>query len=64
MITEGFIKAAEHRARALGMPEHPVVVIAHPIASKDPERILALARDSVEQIASHLTSAMQGANHE
>ena len=64
MITEGFIKAAGHRARALGMPEHPVVVIAHPIASKNPEQILALARDSVKQIASHLMSAMQGANHE
>lgn len=60
MITEGFIKAAENRARALGMPDHPVVVIAHPIASKNTQQILALARDSVDQIAAHLTSGMQG----
>lgn len=64
MITQGFIKAAENRARALGMPEHPVVAIAHPIASKNREHILELARNSVEEVASYLVSSTQGANHE
>jgi len=46
------------------MPEHPVVVIAHPIASKKREDMLQLARNSVEEVASALVSALQGARHE
>ena len=57
MITTAFTRAAELRARALGLPEHPVVVINHPIASQTSEQIQSQARDSVEEIARGLTSA-------
>jgi hypothetical protein len=64
VITQGFVKAAEIRAQALGMPAHPVVVIDHPIASKSRAQILELARKSVDEVASCLMAAMQGATHE
>jgi hypothetical protein len=64
VITQGFVKAAEIRAQALGMPAHPVVVIDHPIASKSREQILELARKSVDEVASCLMAVMQGAPHE
>jgi hypothetical protein len=64
VITQGFVKAAEIRAQALGLPAHPVVVIDHPIASKSREQILELACKSVDEVASCLVAAMQGATHE
>jgi hypothetical protein len=64
VITRGFVKAAEIRAQALGMPAHPVVVIDHPIASKSREQILELARKSVDEVASYLMASIQGAAHE
>ena len=60
VITTAFTKAAELRARALGLPEHPVVVIDHPIASKTSEQVRAQARDSVQMIVDGLTSATSG----
>ena len=59
MITEAFTKAAEIRARVLGMTGHPVVVIEHPIASKGKERILALARQSVAEVSRGLITGSQ-----
>jgi hypothetical protein len=64
VITQGFVKAAEIRAQALGMPAHPVVIIDHPIASKSREQILELARKSVDEVASYLMSAIPEARHE
>jgi len=64
VITRGFVHAAEIRAQALGMQAHPVVLIDHPIASKNREQILELARKSVDEVASYLMSSMQGATHE
>ena len=64
MITQGFVKAAEIRAQALGMAAHPVVVIDHPIASKSRQQILELARKSVDEVASCLMTAVQGATQE
>ena len=60
VITTAFANAAELRARALGLPEHPVVVIDHPIASKTSEQVRAQARDSVQKIVDGLTSATSG----
>ena len=57
VITTAFTKAAELRARALGLPEHPVVVIDHPMASKTGEQIRDQARESVQKIVDGLTSA-------
>ena len=60
VITTAFTRAAELRARALGLPEHPVVVIDHPIASKTGEQIKGQARDSVKMIVDGLTSGTGG----
>ena len=60
VITTAFTKAAELRARALGLPEHPVVVIDHPIANKTGEQIKGQARDSVNMIVDGLTSSGNG----
>ena len=56
VITSAFTRAAELRAKALGLPEHPVVVINHPIASKTGEQIKGLAQDSIQSISDGLTS--------
>ena len=56
VITSAFTRAAELRAKALGLPEHPVVVINHPIASKTGEQIKGLAQDSIQSIIYGLTS--------
>ena len=60
VITTAFTKAAELRARALGLPEHPVVVIDHPIASKTGDQIKVQARESVQMIVEGLTSGSVG----
>ena len=60
VITTAFTRAAELRARALGLPEHPVVVIDHPIASKTGEQIKVQARESVQMIVKGLTSEFNG----
>ncbi len=39
------------------MPEHPVVVMDHPIASKDVAQMQELARSTVDRIARSLTGA-------
>lgn len=62
VITRAFIKAAEIRARALGLTEHPVVVIDHPIASKGEEQIQKLARYSIQEVAQGLMSSAAGDN--
>jgi hypothetical protein len=63
VITQGFVAAAQQRAQALGMPEHPVIVIEHPIASKKREHMLQLARHSVEEVVSALVSSTREAHH-
>ena len=56
VITTAFTKAAELRAKALGLPEHPVVVIDHPMYSKTGDEIKDQARNSVGKIVEGLTS--------
>ena len=55
VITAAFTKAAELRAKALGLPEHPVVVIDHPMYSKTSDEIKDQARNSVGKIVDGLT---------
>ena len=45
------------RAKALGLTEHPVVVIDHPIASKGTGRIQELAQQSAAEVAQGLMSS-------
>ena len=54
VITQAFVRSAEIRARTLGMTDHPVVVIEHPIASKTQGQIQATARARAEEIAQGL----------
>ncbi len=56
VITEAFTAAARHRAKAIGMPEHPVVAIAHPLTSKTQAQTCELARDSVAEVVRGLLS--------
>ena len=61
-MTQAFTHAAQLRAQALGLTEHPVVVIDHPIASKNASQIQAEARCRALEIASGLSSKMKADN--
>ena len=54
VITEAFKTAATIRAKTLGMPQHPVVVVEHPMASKTEAEVLAMAERFVDAIVSAL----------
>ena len=54
MLTEAFRAPATIRAKTLGMPEHPTVVVKHPIASMTNEDVLAMAERAVESIVNGL----------
>ena len=62
MITQAFTHAARLRAQALGLTEHPVVVIDHPIASKNASQIQTEARRRVLEIAGGLASSIKDNN--
>jgi hypothetical protein len=47
----------------LGLPEHPVVVIEHPIASKNKAQIQELAQNSVVEVIQGLLSPAREARH-
>jgi len=54
VITEAFKTAGSIRAKTLGMPEHPRVVVEHPMASKtEPE-----VQDMVERHLDEIVSAL------
>jgi hypothetical protein len=55
VLTAGFTKAAEMRAKVLGLPTHPRVIVDHPLASKTEAEVLKMAEDAVEIIAKALT---------
>ena len=54
LITTAFEVAARARARVLGMEGHPIVVMRHPLASKTPAEVKAMAEEIVETIARDL----------
>ena len=54
MITTAFEVAGRARARVLGMEDHPLVVLDHPLASKTHSQVKEMAARVVEQIASGL----------
>ena len=51
MITEAFRAPAVIRSKTLGMPDHPYVVVQHPIASMTEPEVLAMAERFVDAIA-------------
>jgi len=63
VITDAFTKAARIRAEALGLPEHPVVVIEHPLASKTPAQAQYLAHQSVEAVVRALVAHWGEVSH-
>ena len=54
VLTEAFRAAAVIRAKTLGMPQHPVVVLEHPMASKTKAQVLDMAERFVAEIVSSL----------
>ena len=54
LLTEAFRTAATLRAKTLGMPQHPTVVLEHPMASKTEVQVRGMAERFVESIVNAL----------
>jgi hypothetical protein len=63
VITQAFTQAARIRAEALGLSDHPVVVIEHPLASKTREQAQQLALRSVEAVVRGLVADKEETPH-
>ncbi len=50
ILTEAFATAATLRARSLGMPDHPTVVVEHPLASRTKAEVLDMAERFADRI--------------
>ena len=59
VITTAFEAAARLRARVLGMGEHPIVVMQHPLASKTVSEVKKVAEAIVEGIVQGLERTKQ-----
>src|SRR5439155_87130 len=55
VVTEAFQTAADARAAVLGLPEHPRVIVEHPLASRTPSEIEKVAVAAVARIAAGLS---------
>lgn len=56
VVTEAFRTAGMLRAKVLGMPEHPRVIIEHPIANKSDAEVTSMAERFVAEIVSGLVT--------
>jgi hypothetical protein len=54
VVTEAFETAAAARAAVLGLPGHPRVAIEHPLTSRTPEQVAAMAATAVGRIVGGL----------
>ncbi len=54
VVTEAFQEAAVARAAALGLPDHPRVAIAHPLASRRGDDVERLAVAAVAPVVAAL----------
>ncbi len=54
VVTQAFEMAATIRAGVLGLPDHPTVVIGHPIASRTVPEIEKMADSAIERVVSGL----------
>lgn len=54
MVTEAFETAASMRAGVLGLPEHPTVAVAHPLASRTQAEVHEMAEAAVTRVAAGL----------
>lgn len=55
VITQAFETAAAMRAGVLGMAEHPMVVVDHPLASRTPAEVETMVDAAVGRIAAALS---------
>lgn len=51
VVTTAFEAAAVARAAALGLPEHPRVSVAHPLASRKSDEVETMAAAAVASVA-------------
>lgn len=58
LCTDAFLGLAKDEARALGMPELPIVTIPHPLGGEPPERVRARGEGAVEGVIAALTGAV------
>ena len=56
LITTAFEVAGRARARILGIEEHPLVVLEHPLASKTRAQVKEMTSRIVRQIANGLSA--------
>jgi len=54
VVTEAFQQAAVARAAALGLPDHPRVAIAHPLASRRGDEVERMAVAAVAPVVAAL----------
>ena len=54
LVTEAFETAAVARAAALGLLDHPRVVVAHPLASRQAAELETMAAAAVASVAAAL----------
>lgn len=57
LVTQAFAAAAVARAAALGLPDHPRVVVAHPLASRRGDELGEMARAAVASVAAALVKS-------
>ena len=51
VVTEAFENASTARAAALGLPDHPRVAIAHPLASRRADEVQKMAESAAASVA-------------
>ena len=54
VVTEAFEAAAVARATALGLPDHPRVMVAHPLASRRGDEVATMAAAAAASVAAAL----------
>ena len=57
VITQAFEMAATVRAGVLGLPDHPTVVIGHPIASRTTSEVVKMAAAAAERVVAGMLRA-------
>jgi hypothetical protein len=60
VITKAFVRAAEARAKSLGIPDFPRVVVDHPLASRKADLVREMARVSMPKVVDALLGRAQG----
>ena len=57
VMTENFVSAAQLMSRVLGMPDYEFVVIDHPVSSASDDKLLDMARRTIDTGTSLLVEA-------